>query len=527
MIDQEGIYKRHQSEHAEDTLQKIQNNYIELVELTNSIILRWDPKGRITFLNKFGQTFFGYKAGEILGRNVVGTIVPETDQAGHDLIEMIRDIGIHPELYVKNQNENMLKNGERVWISWTNKPIFDEIGNVMEILSVGNDHTDLKRAEEELLRSKEELETQVAERTANLLESNERLNIELEERRRAEILLSKSERKYRLLYDIAPIGIVLVDNEGKILEVNRSILEILGSPGPDATKAINMFTFPPLVEAGISDLFKTCMLENRPIDTELFYTSKWGKEICLRTILTPKLDDHGNVEGCLAVMEDVIRRKIAQDSLRESEQRYKALYSMMRLMCDNVPDLIWAKDLDRRFLFTNKAVCEKLLLAVDTEEPVGKNDMFFVERARESHPDTTDWHTFGEICIDSDAVVMNTQKSQRFDEFGNVKGEFLYLDVHKSPFLNEQGHLIGTVGCGRDVTLERTLEKALSESEEKYRLLFENAPTGIAFVDKTGRILEVNPRMVEVMGSPSAEKTKEINVLSFQPPSRRRDLRAL
>jgi hypothetical protein len=72
-------------------------------------------------------------------------------------------------------------------------------------------------------------------------------------------------------------------------------------------------------------------------------------------------------------------------------------------------------------------------------EPIGKDDMFFVNRARRSHPNNPNWHTFGEICVDSDAVVMNTQQPEQFHEFGNVKGQPLYLDVYKTPFLNEQG----------------------------------------------------------------------------------------
>lgn len=191
-------------------------------------------------------------------------------------------------------------------------------------------------------------------------------------------------------------------------------------------------------------------------------------------------------------------RQRIQESLRESEQRHKSLYLMMRLMCDNAPDCIWAKDLERRFLFVNRSTSEKLLMANDCEEPIGKGDMFFVEREREKHPDDPNWHTFGEICIDSDAVVMNTQTSARFDEFGNVKGEFLYLDVYKAPFLNEQGEMIGTVGCGRDVTMERTLAEALRVNEERYRLVVEKAREGI-MVTQEGLIRFVNPAIGQIM----------------------------
>jgi len=144
-----------------------------------------------------------------------------------------------------------------------------------------------------------------------------------------------------------------------------------------------------------------------------------------------------------------------EESLRKSEKLYQDLYRTVRLMCDNVPDLIWAKDMGKRFIFVNKAVCENLLNAKDTDEPIGKTDMYFADRERRSHPDDQEWHTFGEICADSDSVVMKSRKAERFDEFGNVKGIYLHLDVYKAPMWDEHGEMIGTVGCGREVTRER------------------------------------------------------------------------
>jgi two-component sensor histidine kinase/PAS domain-containing protein len=160
------------------------------------------------------------------------------------------------------------------------------------------------------------------------------------------------------------------------------------------------------------------------------------------------------------------KRRQAEEALRESEKRYKSLYSMVRLMCDNVPDLIWAKDSEKRFIFANKAICEKLLNAKDIEEPIRKTDMFFANRERAGHPENPDYHSFGEICSDSDSVVMKNMKPERFDEFGNVKGKFLFLDVYKAPFWDEQGNLIGTVGCGRDITKEKQAEEESQRAEK-------------------------------------------------------------
>ena len=76
----------------ETALQDSERKYRELVENANSIILRWDNNGIITFFNEFAQKFFGYEEDEILGKNVVGTIVPERDSSGRDLRAMIQDI---------------------------------------------------------------------------------------------------------------------------------------------------------------------------------------------------------------------------------------------------------------------------------------------------------------------------------------------------------------------------------------------------------------------------------------------------
>jgi signal transduction histidine kinase/DNA-binding response OmpR family regulator len=166
-----------------------------------------------------------------------------------------------------------------------------------------------------------------------------------------------------------------------------------------------------------------------------------------------------------AVIEMALYKHVLDRKLRESEDRYKSLYQLIRLLCDNVPDMIWAKDPENRFLFVNQAICTELLNARDTDEPIGKTDLYFAARERADHPDQPDWHTFGEICADSDAVIMSTERAKRFDESGNVKGRFLFLDVYKAPFWDKQGDLIGTVGCGRDVTREKQLEAERRQAE--------------------------------------------------------------
>ncbi len=187
--------------------------------------------------------------------------------------------------------------------------------------------------------------------------------------------------------------------------------------------------------------------------------------------------------------------------VREAHGVFDSPYArMLRLMCDNVPDLLWAKDLNNRFLFVNQAMCDKLLCARDTNEPIGKTDMFFALRERKNHPEQPDWHTFGEICRDSDLVVRQTGQAGRFDEFGNVRGEFLFLDVYKAPFRDEAGEIIGTVGCGRVVTDERRMVEALQEREEEYHRIVEQAASIIVKVDLSGQILFMNHFGLDLFG---------------------------
>jgi len=153
---------------AEKALQESERKYRELVEHANSIILHWTRDGRITFLNEFGQRFFGYAADEIIGRHVIGTIVPAIESDGRDLNRLMEQILLDPVAFERNINENMRRNGDRVWIAWTNRIVHDAQGQVGEILSIGTDITELKQAEETIRELNTGLERRVAERTAEL-----------------------------------------------------------------------------------------------------------------------------------------------------------------------------------------------------------------------------------------------------------------------------------------------------------------------------------------------------------------------
>lgn len=143
----------------EQALLQSELKYRELVENANSIILRWNQRGEITFINEFGLKYFAYQEDELLGRHVVGTIVPGDDSDGTDLRRLMDEICAHPERFEHNINQNMRRDGERVWVSWTNKAILDSSGQVYEVFSIGSDITERKRAEAALRESEERFAT--------------------------------------------------------------------------------------------------------------------------------------------------------------------------------------------------------------------------------------------------------------------------------------------------------------------------------------------------------------------------------
>ncbi len=198
---------------------------------------------------------------------------------------------------------------------------------------------------------------------------------------------------------------------------------------------------------------------------------------------------------------------------------------LLSLLTEHLPDMLWVKDLDGKYIYANKAICDGLLMAKDIYEPIGKGDVFFALREREAHKENPEWHTFGELCFNSDQDVIDNDRAMKFEEYGNVKGKLMYLEVYKAPFYDKDGNTIGTVGAGRDITeLKATqthLEKSLGILEEQRKLLEYQAnhdlltglPNRVLFLDR----LEQSMKMADRYGTHSAiifiniDEFKEIN----------------
>ena len=127
-----------------------EENYRGVVENAMSIILRMDRSGKITFFNQFAEELFGYKRAEIIGLHAVGTIVPATSSKGDNLAIKLEELLRDPEKFASTENENMRRDGRRIWVNWTNQPIYDDQHQLKEILCVGADFTERVAMLEEL-----------------------------------------------------------------------------------------------------------------------------------------------------------------------------------------------------------------------------------------------------------------------------------------------------------------------------------------------------------------------------------------
>ena len=142
---------------AFEKLHNSEKKYRELVENANSIILRMDTSGKIIFFNEFAQRFFGYSENEIIGKNAGKMILTPSGSNAMSFAELSASLQEDPAKPMISENEAETRTGEKVWIAWTYKPIFNDAGHFIEILCIGNDITALKKASQE----KEELQAQL------------------------------------------------------------------------------------------------------------------------------------------------------------------------------------------------------------------------------------------------------------------------------------------------------------------------------------------------------------------------------
>ncbi|MBI5818463.1 MAG: PAS domain S-box protein, partial [Verrucomicrobia bacterium] len=408
---------------VEEALRESEQKYRELVQNANSIILRMDPQGRVNFINEYAQRFFGYSAEEILGRSVVGTIVPETDSTGRDLAQMIQEIAKYPERYATNENENTRRNGERVWVAWTNKLVRAANGEVAEILCIGNDMTERKRIEE---------------------------------------ALATSERRFRDIANHAQEWIWEVDAEGKYTYASQVIEKVLGYTSEEVLQKHFYDSFHPDDRESLKTVALAAFAAKQPF-RELINRNvhKNGQTVWLATSGIPLLDEKGNLLGYRGVDTDITERKRAEEALATSEKRF-------RDVADHAQECIWEIDAEGRYTYVSQTI--ERILGYTPEEVLQKNYHDFF------HPDDRD-----SLKVAARAFFAQKQPFRGLiDRNVHKNGQTVWFASSGIPLLDEKGNLLGYRGVSMDITERKQAEEALRESRRALFTLMSNLP-GMAY----------------------------------------------
>jgi diadenylate cyclase len=114
----------------------------ELLMHANSLIMKLDLSGNITFFNTFAQTFFGYSGQEVHGKNIIGTLIPSGEADGRDATSFVSDVALNGEGVAIRISGMRIRDGSPVWVAWTTKAIRDAGGHISEVVCIGHDITD-------------------------------------------------------------------------------------------------------------------------------------------------------------------------------------------------------------------------------------------------------------------------------------------------------------------------------------------------------------------------------------------------
>jgi len=297
---------------AEAMARKSEAKYRELVHEANSAIIRWRQDGTITFFNEYALSFFGYREQDVIGKDV-RMLIPETESDGSDLTSLYDDIISHPEKYASHTNENVLSDGRLVWTAWTNKPILDGCGQLVEMLSVGSDITERKRFHESLQRERTFL---------------------------------------RQVLDAVPSVIFVKDREGRFLLGNKALAIGYGI-SPDAIPGMGDADFNPNADevAGFlrddREVLRTGISKHVPEEP---VTQADGSVCWFSTVKIPLFGEYGTATKLLGVATDITERKHAVEALQEAGRRKDEFLAMLAHELRNplTPIMVAAQLLQRR-----------------------------------------------------------------------------------------------------------------------------------------------------------------------------------
>jgi PAS domain S-box-containing protein len=277
--------------------------------------------------------------------------------------------------------------------------------------------------------------------------------------------LRDSEERYRRIVETANEGIWLSDKEGHAIYVNERMSEMLGYTVEEIIgSSILRFIDPDLQQEAEKKLRARVNGSNDTYDFLL--RTKDESELWTSISATPFYDENGNINSVLAMVTDITQRKFVEETLQvandllearvqERTEQLERERNLLRTLIDSMPDLIYAKDLQHRFVLSNRANA----LALGCEHPedlIGKTDAdYYPEEI------ATQFRRGEEGIFSTGKALLNLEHSAF-----SFNGGFEWGFTNKVPLRNPDGDLVGLVGITHDITERRQTQAIL---EQKYQ----------------------------------------------------------
>ena len=288
---------------AEDALHQNRQMLEALVRSSPLAVVMVDRQLRVQLWNPAAERLFGWSESEVLGQRL--PMIPWDQQARFRSMLVAE---LEGRCLIGEEAQRQRKDGSLVEVSLSSAPLWDGHGKVVAFLRIFEDITQRKRADQALRQAHETLEQRVAERTAELAQSNQRLRQEIAERQQAEAARRESEIRFQAILDNSPAIIFLKDTQGRYLHCNRRFEQVFHVPLSQAVGKIDAELFPPAQAAAFRANDQKVIQTGLPLQFDEVALHDDGPHTSIVSKF-PLFDLNGHVYGIAGIVTDITERK--------------------------------------------------------------------------------------------------------------------------------------------------------------------------------------------------------------------------
>ncbi|MFW9820192.1 MAG: PAS domain S-box protein, partial [Candidatus Thorarchaeota archaeon] len=472
---------------------KIYENYNKLGQVFSENID--DP---IFILNEKFQCEYSNSQFFEVGRKIDEFIHQEDLKQINRLLKNILKLGYGTEEAQIKYNGRQSK-----WFEIKGKSFVDDQDNKKKILLICREITKFKKLEFEIKKSQtrfEELTDYVPEiQFWKLLQTRE-----------GKSAVQKTQEMLELVLDNIPQLIYWKDTNLTYIGCNKNFAilnnieqptSIIGRKDEDLTWLKTNIS---IIREKEKEVMKNDNAEYNVIES---LTTITGKDTWFEISRIPLHDSKGKVVGILVTYEDITIRKIAEQKIEQSEEKYRGIL-------ENIKEGYFEVDLFGNFTFFNNALCE--LQGASREELLGMNYASFVDEVNKKKI----------IEVYSNVFETGNPMSNFQYQFRRKNGELITCESSVYLRYDSDGHRVGFSGLARNITEEFFLEQKIKDSEEKYRTIFNSSPDYIFITDIKGNYLDMNPALLERIGM-TLEEARRKNFSDFYAGDKFSNLRSV